>query len=263
MIDDNEELPSGEERTVVFLESATIAGAPVAYVIMLSSVVAVLSFIPFSIALSTGSSFPMSQGVYGLMGWVLGPWAGAWASGIGTLVGIFLAPHTAGIPWISVLGAASGAVFAGAIVPRGRTMLGAVLSVVALVEIYLYWHHAIVRNGVEPRIVFYADLSRLVAFALFVLPTRRWMGRMIASPHLPTVAVGLFLGTWAATGLMMSGESLLGYYLLNWPQQVFVMFIPIIPLEQCFRSVIGAVIGTGVIAGLRTMSIVKPAEAAY
>jgi hypothetical protein len=257
------ELPLGPERTVIFLESATISGAPVAYVIMLSAVVAVLSFIPFSIALSTGSSFPMSQGVYGLMGWVLGPWAGAWASGIGTLVGIFLAPHTAGIPWISVVGAASCAVFAGAIVPRGRRTLGALLSAVVLVEIFLYWHHAIVRNGVYPRIVFYADLSRLFAFALFVLPTRRWIGRMIASPHLRTVAAGLFLGTWAATGMMMSGESLLAYYLLNWPQEVFVMFIPIIPVEQCFRSAIGAIIGTGVIAGLRAMSIVKPAKAGY
>jgi predicted membrane protein len=257
------EQPLGEERTVVFLESATIAGAPVAYVIMLSAVVAVLSFIPFSIALSTGSSFPMSQGVYGLMGWVLGPWAGAWASGIGALVGIFLAPHTAGIPWISVVGAASGAVYAGAIVRRGRRALGAVLSVIALLEIVLFWQHAIVRNGVSPRIVFYADLSRLFAFTLFVLPTRRWIGGMIASPHLRTVAVGLFFGTWAATGLMMSGESLMAYYLLNWPQEVFVMFIPIIPLEQCFRSAIGAVIGTGVIAGLRAMSIVKPAKASY
>ena len=35
-----DEQPLGEERTVVFLESATIAGAPVAYVIMLSAVVA-------------------------------------------------------------------------------------------------------------------------------------------------------------------------------------------------------------------------------
>jgi hypothetical protein len=55
----------------------------------------------------------------------------------------------------------------------------------------------------------------------------------------------------------------MAYYLLNWPQEVFVMFIPIIPLEQCFRSAIGAVIGTGVIAGLRAMSIVKPAKATY
>lgn len=255
--------PLAEERPVVFLESATIAGAPVAYVIMLSAVVAVLSFIPFSIALSTGSSFPMSQGVYGLMGWVLGPWAGCWANGIGTLVGIFLAPHTAGIPWISVVGAASAALFAGAIVPRGRTALGATLSVVALVEICLYWRHAIVDNGVSMRIVFFADLTRLFAYALFVLPTRRWIGAMIASQDLRKVAVGLFLGTWAATGLMMSGESLLAYYLLNWPQEVFVMFIPIIPLEQCCRSLIAAVIGTGVIAGLRAMSIVKPAEASY
>ena len=116
--------PTGRERHVEFLGSASIGGAPVAYVVMLSAVITVLSFIPFSIALSTGSSFPMAQGAYSLLGWILGPWAGGVASGIGTLVGIFLAPHTAGIPWISVIGAASAGFYAGAIAPHRPAAAG-------------------------------------------------------------------------------------------------------------------------------------------
>ena len=56
-------MPRGVERKAVFLESASIGGAPVAYVIVLATVAAVLCFIPFSVALASGSSFPMSQGV--------------------------------------------------------------------------------------------------------------------------------------------------------------------------------------------------------
>jgi hypothetical protein len=185
------------------------------------------------------------------------------ASGAGTVVGIFLAPHTAGVPWISTVGAASAPLYAAAIVPRGRRLLGAVLSVAAILWIVLYWQHAIVRNGVSPRIVVYASASNLFAVALFISPARRWMGRLIVDPDLKKVALGLFFATWTASALMMAEEAVPTYYLLNWPQAVFEIFIPVIPLEQTVRSFIGMIIGTGVIAGLRAMAIVKPAAASY
>ncbi|HRE82569.1 MAG TPA: hypothetical protein PLN52_16105 [Opitutaceae bacterium] len=262
--DAREEIPAGPERTVVFLGSAAIAGAPVAYVIVLSAVVAVFSFIPFSIALSAGSSFPMAQGLYTLNGWLLGPWAGAAASGVGALVGVFLAPHTSGIPWITVGGAAMGAIFAGAIAPGPhRRRLAWLLMLLVALEVVVYGHHAIVRNGVRPWVLIFGYLTHVVAIALFVLPTRSWMATLIASPNLKRVALGLFLATWTAASLMMFTESLLSYLLLNWPEQLFIMFIGVIPLEHAARSGIGAVVGTGVIAGLRAMSLVKPREATY
>lgn len=261
---DEAESPLGPERTVAFLGSAAIAGAPVAYVIVLSAVVAVFSFIPFSIALSAGSSFPMAQGIYPLTGWLLGPWAGAAASGVGALVGVFLAPHTAGIPWITVGGAALGAVFAGAIAPgRARRWFALVLMIVIGLEVVVYAHHAIVRNGVRPWILFFGYLTHVTAMILFVLPTRSWMGALIGSPDLKRVALGLFFATWTAASLMMFTESLLSYLLLNWPEPLFVMFMGVIPIEHLARSGIGAVIGTGVIAGLRAMALVKPREAIY
>ena len=97
--------PSGEERSVKFLGGAAIDGAPVAYIVVLAAVVTALAFIPFSVVLASGGSFPMSQGIFGLIGWVLGPIAGAVASGIGTLIGVFVAPHTAGVWPVSVYGA--------------------------------------------------------------------------------------------------------------------------------------------------------------
>jgi hypothetical protein len=255
--------PLGPERTVRLLGAASVGGAPVAYVVVLGAVVAVLSFIPFSVALSAGGSFPMAQGVYPLMGWLLGPAGGAVASAMGSLVGLFLAPHTAGIPWLTVGGAATGALFAGCIVARGRRALalGAVLLVAG--ETWLFSHHATVANGVRPGIFLLAYLAHFAAMVLFLLPTRRWIGRLIESPDLGRVWLGLFLGTWCATSLMMFSESFVSYWLLNWPSPLFVMFIGIIPLEEAARSGIGAVIGTGVIAGLRSIALPRPPGARY
>jgi hypothetical protein len=130
-------VPLGPERTVRLLDSASVGGAPIAYVVVLAAVIAVLSFIPFSVALSAGSSFPMAQGAYPLMGWLLGPAGGAAASGMGSLVGIFLAPHTAGIPWLTVGGAAAGALFASCLVSRGRRALALAVMVLIAAEAVL------------------------------------------------------------------------------------------------------------------------------
>lgn len=256
--------PLGPERTVTFIGGAAIGGAPVAYVIVFAAVVAVLSFIPFSIALSAGSSFPVAQGVYSLMGWLLGPWAGVVASGVGSLVGVLLAPHTAGVPWITVGGAAFGALCAGAIAPgKARRPLALALVAVIVVMVTVFTHHAVVVNGVRPLVFFTGYLTHFAAIALFVLPTRTWMGRLIVSADLKRVAVGLFLGTWTAASLMMFGESMVSYLLFNWPGELFVLFAGIVPVEHTARSVVGAVIGTGVISGLRAMALVKPREATY
>jgi hypothetical protein len=254
--------PSGPERRVVFLGSAAIGGAPVAYVVVLAAVVAVLSFLPFSIALSAGSSFPVAQGVYPLMGWLLGPEAGAVASGAGALLGVVLAPHTAGIPWLTVGGAALAAVVAGALAPsRGRLAAGLVLG--AAIVAALFYRQAVVANGVRPLAFGLAYLTHGVALALLALPARSWIGRAIASPDLQRVALGLFLGTWCADGLMMLVESAAAYAILNWPEPLFGLFAVVIPLEHGARCALGAAIGTGVIAGLRAMGVVKPGGAAY
>lgn len=256
-------LPAGREREVIYLDSASIAGAPVAYVVVMAAVIAAFSFVPFSIVLSAGSSFPMSQGLYPLAGWILGPWAGAVACGVGSLVGIFLAPHTAGIPWISVPSAASAALFAGVLVPRGRNRLWLGLSAIVVLEVILFWRHAVIRNAVDPWRFLDAYLVHFVGIAFFLTPFRFVIGRLVASPDLRRVALGFFLGTWCAASLMMVGESMAGYFVLNWPSELFVMFSVVVPIEHMIRSAIGAVAGTGVVAGLRAMALVRAREARF
>jgi predicted membrane protein len=97
-----------------------IDGAPIAYIIMLAGVVTGLAFVPLSVVLGSGKSFPMSQGIYPLVGWILGPIAGAIASAIGASLGIFIAPHTTTVPIATVLGALMGSFAAGTMVHTGR-----------------------------------------------------------------------------------------------------------------------------------------------
>jgi hypothetical protein len=256
--------PSGSERKVTFLGGATIDGAPVAYVVVLAAVVVVLAFIPFSVVLASGGSFPMSQGIYPLVGWVLGPIAGAVASGIGALIGVFLAPHTAGVPVVSVLGGVIASFAAGAMVLGAhRNNWWIWLTVLFVIAFVGYVGRAIVVNGVGLYPAIAGSFLDWSGILLFALPTRTLFAKWIHDKNIGLVALGLFLGTWAIAGVMHVTQCLITYWMFNWPEEVWVTLIPIIPMENVFRSLIGAVIGTGVIAGLRAIGLVKPTEAIY
>ncbi len=256
--------PVGEEREVRRLGGATLDGTSIALVVVLAAVVAVLSFIPFSVLLGSGGSIEMSEGIYALVGWLLGPVAGGVASGIGRLVGVLVAPHTAGVPFVSVWGAAIGSFAAGSMDAKGRRRHWWIpLTVLFVIAYLLYAGRAVVQNGVGlwPAIgATFLDWSGIV---LFALPTRRLFARWIQSPNLGKVAAGLFFGTWMISGLTHVNSGAMTYFMYNWPEEVWLTLIPIIPVENLFRCLMGMVIGTGVIAGLRAISIVKPDHATY
>jgi hypothetical protein len=258
------ERPSGEERQVQFLGGAAIDGAPVAYIVVLAAVVTALAFIPFSVILASGGSFPMSQGIYPLVGWILGPIGGAIASGIGALVGIFLAPHTAGVPVVSVLGGIIASFAAGSMVlGEKRKNWWIPLTVIFVIAFLLFVGRAIVQNGVS----LYAGIAGSIldwsGILLFALPTRKLFAKWINGKNIALVAAGLFCGTWMVAGVMHVVQACITYFMFNWPEEVWVTLIPIIPFENLMRCLIGTVIGTGVIAGLRAIGLVKPTEAIY
>ena len=258
------ERPAGEERQVQFLGGAAIDGAPVAYIVVLAAVVTALAFIPFSVILASGGSFPMSQGIYPLVGWLLGPIAGAIASGIGALVGIFLAPHTAGVPVVSVLGGVIASFAAGVMVIRDeRRGWWIPLAVIFIIAWLLFAGRAVVQNGVSLYAAIAGSFLDWSAILLFILPTRTIFARWINDKRLVRTALGLFLGTWMIAGVMHVVQSCITYFMFNWPEEVWVTLIPIIPFENLMRCLIGTVIGTGVIAGLRAIGLVKPTWAIY
>lgn len=257
-------IPQGREREVKTMGSAAIDGAPIAYIVVLAAVATVLAFIPFSVVLGSGKGIPLSQSIYPLLGWLLGSWAGALASGIGTLIGVFLAPYTAGVPAIAIWGAAIASFAAGAMrnnPQRKYWYLG--LTVLFGLELAAYAYLAIARNGIPVNTFIFGSFIDWSAIILFALPTRTLFARLISSSNFVKVAIGIFGGTWTVCGLAHLSQVPFTYYLFNWPEPIWNMLIPVIPVENTLRGLAGSVIGTGVIGGLRAINLVKPKEAVY
>jgi len=260
----SQQVPSGEERKIAFLGGVSIDGAPISFIVVLAAVTTALAFIPFSVVLSAGGSFPLSQGVFALFGWVLGPIAGAIATGIGTLLGVFLAPHTAGLPAISIYGALVCSFAAGAMVlggKRSKWWIGVwTLTLISWIGTCL---KAVIGNGVPVWVILVGTSPDIIALLLYALPTRKWVIQMIQTKNIGKVAIGLFVGTWMVSALMMACEEFPSYLMLNWPQEVWIPFLPLVYFEYTTRALTGTVIGTGVIAGLRAIGLVKPEHALY
>lgn len=255
--------PEGEERHVQAINSADIDGTPIAYIVVLAAVVTTLAFIPFSIVLASGGSMPLSQSIFPLIGWLLGPIAGALASGIGTLIGVFLAPYTSGVPAVSLWGAVVASFTAGTLIPGNRRNYWYLaLAILFGVELLVYSQHAL-KNGVALKTIIAGSFVDWSGLLLFILPTRTLFGRWINSQNIGLLAAGIFFGTWMVWGVTHLSESTITYYMFNWPEQVWIALIPVVPFENGIRCVAGTVIGTGVISGLRAISLVKPKEAIY
>jgi len=255
--------PLGEERQIQTLDAASVDGTPVAYIVVLAAVVTVLAFIPFSFVLATGGSMPLSQGIFPLLGWLLGPMAGALAAGIGSTIGVFLAPYTAGLPLFTIFGAVLTSFVAGLmVIGKHRRYWWLVLTAIFSLQLYLYFRHAL-QNGVSFPTIIAGSFVDWSALLLFLLPTRTLFARWINSKNLSQVAFGVFFGTWMTSGVTHLSMTTITYYMFNWPEQVWITLIPIIPVENLIRSIAGTVIGTGVISGLRSLNLVKPREAIY
>jgi len=258
------ERPLGEEREVKSLGGAAIDGAPLAYIVVLAAVVTGLAFIPLSAVIGGGKSFPMSQAVYPLMGWILGPLAGGIANGIGALIGVLLAPHTSTVPAATVLGAFVGGLAAGSMtLNRARKGWWVPVALLLLVVYAAYAGRAVLVNGVGAGVVLLGSFIDWSALLLFILPTRRLVAQWIGGENLSRLAMGLFLGTWMAAGLAHLLSATIVYYVLNWPAPVWAAMAPVAPVEHVVRCLVGTVIGSGVIAGLRAIGLVKPQQAVY
>lgn len=255
--------PQGEAREIKTLGSASLDGTPLDYIVVMAAVVAVLAFIPFSITIGSGGVFPLSQGIFPLLGWLLGPIGGAAASGIGTLIGVFLAPHTAGIPPISILGAVMGSFAAGSmVIGKRRRNWWFGLTIIFAIAFFVYTRRAF-NNGVSVPIIAIGSFIDWSALLLFILPTRTLFARWINRQDLRLVGLGIFFGSWMITGVSHLTQIAITYAMFNWPEETWLFLIPIMPLENLVRSIVGTFIGIRVISGLRAIGLMKPTEAIY
>jgi hypothetical protein len=253
MTDQPEKPPAGKERTFQQSSSAAIDGAPITYIIVLAAVVTALSFIPLSPVVGSTASFPMSQGIYPLVGWLLGPLAGSLADGIGALISVFV-----------VLGAVAGGFAGGAMLSKGKcrtTWIVAAVSFTILFAAHILRAHFY--NKVGWLALLAGTFINWSALLLFLLPTRDLVVRWIGSKNLWQVSSGLFLGTWIGAGLSHLAAGFVYNLVYNMTEAFWWSFTPLAPFENLVRCLVGAVIGSGLIAGMRALGLFKPTKAIY
>ncbi len=257
--------PAGEERKVQRLQNIpTLDGAPVTHIGILAAVVIGLAPLPLSVVIGSGKGFPMSQAIYPLVGWILGPVAGALADGLGGLLGAWIFPHTSTVPLATLAGAALGGFAAGAMAAKARRrhwwLLAAGIAGIALAT---YIWRAVLVNGVALWVAMWGAFIDWSALLLFILPTRQFFARSITADSARQLAIGLFGGTWMVAGLTHLLSATIVYFVINWPNPVWLTMAPVAPFEHLVRCIAGAVIGSGVIIGLRNIGWIKPEHAAY
>jgi hypothetical protein len=252
---------TGPRRVVHPHGQAVISGAPVAYVSMLAAVVAGLSLIPFSIVLGTGGgTFPLSEALFALIGIILGPGAGAVTVLVGRLIGIGLAPYTAGSGVLSACCAVIGPVASGTMCqPGGRWIVPWLLCTLCYAA---YISRALTLDVTVP-LALITTAANWLALLLWVSPLRGLAVRWLRSPVGPRMVIGLALITYIATNAVNVVNATIEYFRVGWPAPVWVVLAPLIPLERLGLTCVGTVIGVGVIRGLRQVNLIKAENAGY
>jgi len=243
----------------------TIGGAPVSYVAILAAIVAALAFVPASVVIGgTGAGWPLHDAIHPLIGLLLGPIAGPIASGVGILVGMVIAPYTSLGPFGFLIGV--GSAFAVGMVTRyGKWQWAAPVAITAALLV-VYFFQAI-NTGISPG-VWLANTWTVIVGALLVSipPVRLWFIRTIRDenagwlPLIVALYIPFFMGS--VTGIMFNWVP--AYAVNPWPPEVWQTVLPpVIALERTVFPLIGALVGTGVLAGLRRTSFVKPRMGTY
>ena len=237
-----------------------IFGAPISYVALMAAVTAVLQLIPFSVVLGAGVSFPLSLSITGLIGILLGPWAGAIAVAIGSGIGVMIAPHTAWLGPITILVMVMAPIASGLITTGRRYIVGAYLILAALV----WWALFIATNGfpVDWKSLLQPWRYLLPGILLFVPKINEKAVRMLRSEKRFVLGVALGYIIWISSQAEHTLSSIIGNLVLfQLPEEVWTFLtLYIIGAERGALALVGLVIGTGVILGLRSMGARKPAQ---
>ncbi len=179
-------------------------------------------------------------------------------------MGVLIFPHTSNFPFATVLGATIGGLAAGAIADHTRRRwLAWIVVCLGWIAYAGYMGYAVVQNGAKLWVFLLATIINSSALLLYTLPTRGLALRWILGKDLKLVAVGIFLASWMCAGLTHLFAGMFIYFRVGWPTEVFISMTPLAPIENAARALIGAVVGTGVITGLRAIGLTKPDHAAY
>ena len=201
-----------------------------------AAVQAVVSVIPFSIAIGVSGSITLGVVTAPLIGLLLGPVSGGFSVLVGSLVGLFLNPAGAIFGVLTPLPSALGAMATGCVRNNRSYVPGAII----LVSVGAFYSHPFGRAA-----LFYPWLN-VVAMLLAFSPIANLAASYLATAELKkttfAVALAALIGT--LTDHIFGSALAIWYY--NLPPDIWNLVMYVYPLERVATVGIVTVIGTSV-----------------
>lgn len=219
----------------------------VALMAVFAALQALLSYLPFTIAV--GVSGFITLGVIGgsLIGILLGPVIGGSAVLIGSLVGVFLNPQGAILGIFTIIPPSAGAFGAGCIRFNRGYLAGAAILVSLLVfyanpfgrQAYLFpWLHIV---------------AMIVAFS----PISKLAGSTFNSAEPTKPALGIVLASFIGVLTDHASGSAIGAWYLSLSPEIWYFIMPIYPLERIVALVVISIIAIPVYSSLKRTGILR------
>jgi hypothetical protein len=206
---------------------------------------AVVSVIPFSIAIGVSGSITLGVVTAPLFGLLLGFGAGTIAVLVGSIVGLFINPSGAIFGFLTAIPPALAAFGTGS-VREGRGYLPAIIILLSVIAFYA---HPFGRES-----LFYPWLH-IIALILALSPASKLASTYVNSTMLRKTALGVAFAASVGTLTDQAFGSALGIWYFSLPASVWNIIMYIYPIERTVTVAIVTVIGVPVYRRLKMSGI--------
>ena len=208
----------------------------VSAIAIFAAIQAVVTVIPFSIAIGVSGSITLGVVTAPLIGLLLGPLTGGFSVLVGALIGLFLNPAGAIFGILTPLPAALGALAAG-FIRKGRGYVPAMIILLCVGAFYL---HPFGRAA-----MFYPWLN-VVAMILAFSPVADLAANYFASNGLKKITFAVAIAGFVGTMTDHTFGSALAIWYYNLPADIWNLVMYIYPVERIITVAIVTVVGTAV-----------------
>ncbi|MGB9023418.1 MAG: hypothetical protein WCC94_08290 [Candidatus Bathyarchaeia archaeon] len=208
----------------------------VSAIAIFAAIQAVVTIIPFSIAIGVSGSITLGVVTAPLIGLLLGPLTGGFSVLVGALIGLFLNPAGAIFGILTPLPAALGALAAG-FIRKGRGYVPAMIILLCVGAFYL---HPFGRAA-----MFYPWLN-VVAMILAFSPVADLAANYFASNGLKKITFAVAIAGFVGTMTDHTFGSALAIWYYNLPTDIWNLVMYIYPVERIITVAIVTVVGTAV-----------------
>jgi hypothetical protein len=219
----------------------------VALMAVFAALQALLSYLPFTIAV--GVSGFITLGVIGgsLIGILLGPVIGGSAVLIGSLVGVFINPQGAILGIFTIIPPSAGAFGAGCI----RINRGYLAGAVILLSLAIFYANPLARQA------YLFPWLQIVAMIIAFSPIARIAGSTFKSAEPAKSTFGIALASFIGVMTDHASGSAIGAWYLSLGPEIWNFILPIYPFERIVALVVITIIAVPVYSSLKRMGILK------